>query len=172
MLSKDCNYYSRVLLNHIKNNKLDSYEIMCLTNLYLNYSSYYDKVCEDGLYLDSLIEYENKIYTVNGKVLNDKDRIKLEINRIGKTLNTKNIDLNEVVLINDEIKIIKKLISIGFDKLDKNTILYIKKEITLIQSKLGLRCYFIGALFETMYDVCSNFDLSVKSEKRYLKNNI
>ena len=108
-----------------------------LYKIYLLVKHYSDN---DEVSLDKLNEIEDYIFTVNGKTLNQKERIELEFNEIlNKYEEVNPVKQKEVELY---IGIARSLLN--YDLNEKN-ILYIKKVIALIKSILGLNTGFLYA---------------------------
>ena len=119
-------------------------------NLYNTYKLLNDKFKDNT---ELMNEYEDKIYTVDGKKLNQMERIDLELNNIIKILNNTNIHLTDEELfylysLIKEIRIMK----------DENlsSIEFYKKELSKIQARLGMKNTFLKATYEVFKDLQRN----------------
>ena len=98
---------------------------------------------------------ENKIYTVGNRTLTDKERILFELNKIEKKLKDDTIKTDNKEYWLSQIQSLKNFIyptNSKIEEIDISIINYLKKEITKIQSALGLKNTFFNALNELFED--------------------
>lgn len=128
---------------------------------YINLYKYYDLInnkynIKSDIDMDNNYNYygdleklEDKVYTINRKLLSDDERIILEIKSIASYLE-KNIDKLPSDLVSyvfEELKELNELIHDGELK-NSNMIDYFKKQISLLQASLGLKIKFYNAALE------------------------
>lgn len=112
-----------------------------LENLWFKLDTSYNKN-SDGLN-NYLNELENRIYTVGGKVLTDKDRIKLELLRISKI---ENLDAS----YKETLEEIKKIMTLNnWD--NPITINYIKELLLSLQIDLKSNITFLSVV-DSLYN--------------------
>ena len=138
-------------LNSIKHYDSQKSKLRYVQKLYSNYILIQKILRGSGgdIQLNDLLgKYEDKIYTIDGNLLNDKERIKYEL---------KNIDNIGIKQGNKYAKEIKDLIQ-KFDNIkdDEDLIFYIKKQISMIQAKLGIRITFYYAAYVAFLDIYKN----------------
>lgn len=150
------NIDKRFLMELIKHNKKE-YEY--LFNLYKVYELS-RKITNGHLKRnrDLLDEIEDKIYTINGKVLSDQDRIALEVKRVYKSFeNIKNQRVKTQFI--DELKSIVGNLNFNFDDKDYSDDSIVdqeqlysvaKRRLSILQAKLNLPISF-------MYDASMAF---------------
>lgn len=113
----------------------------------------------------SVEKLEDAIYTVDNKVLSDKDRIVLELSNITDQLNNINDGnlRNEVDL---KLNTLKNELE-ELDLSDKTVLLYFKKNISLLQAKLGIENTFLLAAFEAFLELYRNLSIKQLQNKNY-----
>jgi hypothetical protein len=100
-------------------------------------------------------KYEDKIYTINGKKMNQVQRIRLELYNINKNIGL-NDNLSDNLLL--EIEMLNKSVK-NLDKYNKVEIHSLKKQISDIQAKLNIKMKFLKAswdLSNDLYDTALN----------------
>lgn len=118
--------------------------------------------------IKKLDKLEEKVYTVDGKVLTEKTRVTLEIYNINKFLekNKENIPQRTLdKIINEAESIRNSTDKIDFD--DPETVMHVKRKITMMQAHLGMRIKFYNAALETISDIINN----TKTLTKYDNNN-
>ncbi len=110
--------------------------------------------------LVKLNDIEDYIFTVNGKVLSQKERIELEFNEILDKYDEVNpVKQKEVEFY---IEVIRSSLS---DGLNEKNILYVKKIIALVKCMLGLNTGFLYAGYLVFKEKIRNLNMN-----KYLKN--
>lgn len=144
-----------MFLNFLKNNKekISFKDLVCLVRLYSNYNLVNE--ITNGNYEQEIIKkYEDYIYTINDLVLSDKARIILELKNIRKKLsNNKDIIPEWQEQIENDLFHIENLLN--YDKYTN----YIKEQLSIIQTLLGLKITFFNSayeLFNGIYDRINN----------------
>lgn len=127
----------------------DEESFRAIVNLY---RKYYSLVEPKKDLKDLLVQYENQIYEIDGKVMSEKDRIKLEINKISKKIE----EMEEGIKKNDLTNEINtyKAISEYNDDVFSGYIDYIKDNLVYMQAGLGLKITFYTSaidIFEKIY---------------------
>lgn len=133
-------------------------------NLYKNYILFYSNYGLPKQTIDSLDpidmgtkkkirKLEDKVYTINGIVLTEKERIVLELKNISRFVEkngssiseeTKSIVLTEMQVLNSTIA------EKGY--LDNDMINYLKKSISILHAYLGMKIKFFNAALEAFDD--------------------
>lgn len=152
----------KVMLNFIKNNDLNMNDLLCYSNMYQNYNFILNLLEKNNDDFKVLLDYENKIYTINGKKMVEEQKIEYEFSRIEKNLlDLKNsLSTKEYGLVSSDMLVLKKIYDEYIKNKDKSTLHYIKKSISLLQARLGLKNYFLIATYdvflEKYMDICIN----------------
>lgn len=105
---------------------------------------------------DDIDKLEDKIYTVNGKVLSDEDRVKLEFSRMMKKVKDTNLIKQKEVSIYVDI-----LVSLVDQDLTDELILYLKKIISLIQVMLDVPNSFLYASVLVFKEEYRNYEMNI-----------
>ena len=158
----------------------------------LEEASYLDKLYElfilidkyaDGHFeekKDELRQLEDNIYTINGKVLTDQERLLREIKKI-KIVNENNKDLASKKIITEKIQNLLELMNEVFDsEINENYILDIykekydnvrndaifntKKRISIIESELDIPINFLEASYYAFLDIYKKYRKMYKKE--------
>ena len=151
-----------IMLNFIKNNNLNVNDLLCYSNLYQNYNFILNLLNKHNNDFKVLLDYENKIYTINGKKMHEEQKIEYEFSRIEKNIldSKDNLSTEEYELVSGDMLVLKKIYDEYIKNKDKTTLHYIKKSISLLQARLGLKNYFLMAAYdvflEKYMDVCIN----------------
>ena len=108
---------------------------------------------------DLLDEVEDKIYTVNGKVLSQQERIALEIKRVYKVCNGINDEKTKNIFIN-QLKDIVGIIDFNFDdskfksEFNQDELYYIAKQtLSVAQAKLDMPISFLYSASTVFMDI-------------------
>ena len=158
------------ILNNLLNESNDTNYIKNLYNVYL----ITEKVDNE----EDLKKLEDEIYTVDGKVFNDQERLAFELKRIIRK-NSANEDLKSKEIINKKIQNIMELMDEVFDKnIDKNYILYdikekydniiketifsIKRKICILDAELNIPINFLFAAHESFTSIYKKYSKSFK----------
>lgn len=150
-MRKDDSFDNKLIfkeLNFINDNEYLKrlYKIYSLVNSFIN---------DDQDYLGKLNDIEDYIFTVNGEVLSQKERIELEFNEILDKYNEVNpVKQKEVEFY---IEIIHSLLN--YDLNEKN-ILYVKKIIALVKCMLGLNTGFLYAGYLVFKEKIRNLNMN------------
>ena len=158
-----------IIIKIIKESSED--EKILYKNLYDNYNLIYknydinnlpENINYDSKIIDSkakleLEKLEDRVYTVNGRVLSQKERIAIELKNILRFINDNesNIDKKLCLALMKELKLLMSL-KTKIDLEDPTVIKYMKKHISIIQSYLGLKIKFFNAAIEALYDQIIN----------------
>ena len=144
------NFNSDVFLNKIQ--FLDKKDKTYMLKLYKKYEFNNNKFKDEK----QMIEYENKIYTIDGNTLSDKLRIQLELYKIIQSLCKDGIGEDERKDISSKLDEISSTLDSIVPNNDNSIIINkIKKDVTYMQLKLGLSTKFFKAtsdLFEDNYN--------------------
>lgn len=105
---------------------------------------------------ENIDKLEDKIYTVNGKVLSDEDRVKLEFSRIMKKVKETNLIKQKEVSF--YIELLDSLFKVN---LSDDVILYIKKIISLLQVMLDMPNSFLYASVLVFKEEYRNYEMSI-----------
>lgn len=137
---------------------MNLYEIYML--LAQNYNQDYNlkepqKNSIDSISLDSidnkikLSELENKIYTVNGKVLTQRERIIVELKNIHRFINknSNRIPSTTQAIVSSKLKELNSIIEKN-ELTDNEIIKYFKKSISILQAYLGIKIKFFNEAVE------------------------
>ena len=116
---------------------------------------------------------ENEIYTINGDVLTEKEKIYLEYDNIIRFCqkNHRTISPNIRKKVDEEIERINNIIE-EKNSLDSMSIEYLKKHISIIQAYLGISIKFFSSAIIALYDQTINQVLENKLELDYPENNL
>jgi len=159
-----------LVLNYLESNKenMSLEEISSLAGLFKTYQMIHEAV--EGNYeknKNEVLRYEDYIYNLDGKVLSNKDRIALELRRIKNKIDG-NIELSEIQKETLK-KELDELIEISSNEKYNE---YVKKEISILQSKLGLENTFLSSAYEAflekytiIYEEFKEEDISNKAHK-------
>ena len=96
-----------------------------------------------------LSELEDKIYTINGQVLTQRERIILELKNIYKFIqkNDNKIPTTNKQIVYNELKSLNIMLRKNIS-LDNDMIKYFKKKISLLQAYLGMNIKFYNEALE------------------------
>ena len=160
-----------IMLNFIKNNNLNVNDLLCYSNLYQNYNFILNLLNKHNNDFKVLLDYENKIYTINGKKMFEEQKIEYEFSRIEKKiLNSKdNLSTEEYELVLRDMSVLKKIYDEYIKNKDKTTLHYIKKSISSLQARLGLKNYFLMAAYDVFLE--KYMDLCINNKKYSLEKN-
>lgn len=168
---ENINVEKNFLLDFVKKNKLDFNELSGLVNLYKSYL-FVSELKENSVNQEkTLLDYENEIYRVNGKTMTEVQKIEFEFQRLDKKFEIfrKNMSPAEIEIITGEILNLKKIFSEYSNNFDSVTLHYIKKNISVIQAKLGLRNYFLSDAYDAFLEKYMNIYVG---KTRVLKDNL
>lgn len=156
----------KILFDYVKNSEVEVTDLVGLTNLYKNYIYVNSLLNKDDSENKSLVDYENQIYTVRGSRLTEIQRVELEFNRIDKKLESFKNHLSSVEFesIKEEILVLKKIFLEYCNENDNEMLIYIKKGISILQAKLGLKIYFLSA----SYDAFIEKYLDISANKKHI----
>lgn len=150
-----------ILKEYINNNKDSNNDVGYIYRLYKNYaliSKYINKYPTNAE--SDLQKLENDVYTINNKVLSEPDKLKIEFNRI--------FNNQEKLSIEDDQKLLEL-----YDLYEKDSYLdndlrlqYLKKQISILQAKLGLENNFFLATYIAFIELYNNIYISSVQEKR------
>lgn len=157
--------YSDETLNEVADliNSMERNDQKISINLYRNYSlinKKYDlgltvgktSYCINQGAMRKLNKLEDRIYTINGKVLTQQERIILELKNILKFLSrNKNIPneiRNSIYREIDELYSIIKSTGLSSSEIIK----YIKKRISIMQATLGIKIKFFNAALDVFIE--------------------
>lgn len=133
-------------------------------NLYKNYNlihkNYqFNSIKDEKEIQEKLNALEDKVYTVNGKVLSPKERVVLELKNIARCLNENN-QLPEELLerVFHELEELNRILKrVGLT--DPKMIEYFKKRISILQASMGMNVKFFGLsleIFEEQIEMLSS----------------
>ena len=105
-----------------------------------------------------LKELEDSIYTYDGIVLSDKVRIKIEIENILSMIS--NIQNDNSNTYSDVIKLVNTINE--FDLNNSDDVKEAKKQISIVQAKLGLKTNFYLATYEAFKDTYDKLEYDNK----------
>ena len=114
---------------------------------------------------DVIEKLEDSIYTVDNKVIEDKERISLELSNISDAL--KNVENDK---LRNEISFELNKLKNEFEELDlsdKSVLLYFKKNISILQSSLGIKNTFLLAACEAFLELYRNINVKGLSNSGY-----
>ena len=162
----------KVLLDCIKNSDLGVNDLICYSNLYQNYNFVLNLLEKNNDDFKILLDYENKIYTINGKAMTEEQKIDYEFSRIDKKkLNVQEkLGSSEYEIIYKEILVLKKIYDEYLKSKDKATLQYIKKSISLLQARIGLKNYFLIAAYDVFLE--KYMDVYINNKKYTLDRNM
>ena len=134
-----------------------------VSHLYRMYKIYYitdeiiNRYGNEGVKI--ITQEENNIYRIDNKCLNDKERVEYEINKIKLILEKQDV-VNK--------KIYKEFCDLETyyqetNKVEMLDLFYLKKQISILQSKLGLKNTFFLATHDVFFEIYRNI---------YLRNDI
>lgn len=148
------------LQNYRKHDKSSSlFELNALSNLYRNYCNIQDFLDVNEIKNKNiLLNYEDDIYTIDGKMLNQVQRVEFELNRI-------EIEFNG--LYSDILEMLKKMLLEYIENEDKELLNYIKKEISYLQAGCDLDNNFLLASYEVFFEKYRN--IYINSQDEYVK---
>lgn len=157
------NFDKDIFLNYINNNKLRTEDVAYLMKLYRIYILVSELKKEHSDKNENFLsQYEDKIYTVDGKIIPEIKRIELEISKINKKLLDKKTDISNVDKLKKEINEIKNLLK-DLSLVDKFLLEYIKKKISVMQAMLGLNNTFLEATYMAFLEEYRNINISINS---------
>lgn len=162
----------KVLLNCIKNSDLNVSDLACYSNLYQNYNFILTLLEKNNDNFKVLVDYENKIYTINGKVMTEEQKIDYEFNRIDKKMYEikENLVSSEYEIIYKDILVLKRIYDEYLKNKDRTTLHYIKKSISLLQARMGLKNYFLISAYDVFLE--KYMDVYLNEKKYTLDRNI
>lgn len=138
------------------NSNISENNLLYLRRLYKTYLLVSNYVKGDiTLNKENIDKLEDRIYTANGKVLSENDRIKLEFSRIIKKVKETNLIKQKEVS-----SYIDLLTSLFNDNLSDDVILYIKKIISLLQVMLDMPNSFLYATCLTFKEEYRNYEMN------------
>lgn len=157
-----------IFLNYMKNSISENKDVSYMYRLYRTYSAI-DTIIDSDVKKneDKLKKYEDSVYTVNGEIIDDNKRINLALDSLFSTINkdTKNEEyLKEFLNLKNSIN--------NLDLKEIENIMYAKKQISILQSKLNLKNTFFLATHEAFLDLYRNIyiktvnDDNIKSNRR------
>lgn len=139
------------------NSNISENNLLYLRRLYKTYLLVFNYVKGDiTLNKENIDKLEDRIYTVNGKVLSDEDRIKLEFSRIMKKV--KDINLIKQKEVSSYIELLNSLLK---DNLSDDVVIYIKKIISLLQVMLDMPNSFLYASLLVFKEEYRNYEMSI-----------
>lgn len=153
-------------LEYIKNEKKLNSSVVDLYRLYKTYNSvkYVLEKNKEGKQIINRLE--DDIYTIDSVILDDKERIKIELSNISDILD----DLEDEEL--------RKKVYFEFNKLktefeeldlsDSSILFYIKKKISLLQAIIGIRNTFLLASYDAFLEIYRN--INVKNDNYKLED--
>lgn len=147
------NFEKNILTDYIRENEGNKLEINAAYNLYKKYNLI-NKITENRAHeiVNFLDKLEDKIYTINGRKLPNITRLHLELSLIKNKCETVKY-LDESILI--QMQLIENLINdLGTNNYEKT--FEIKKQICILQAKLGIEPSFIYASYCAFEDVYKN----------------
>ena len=153
----------KIFLQQIKDGAFSKNSLSELYRLYKIYNLINIVLEKNGR--ASVEKLEDAIYTVDNKVLSDKDRIVLELSNLSDQL----ININDNRLRQD-IDLKLNTLNNELDELDlsdKAVLLYFKKNISLLQAKLGMENTFLLAAFESFLELYRNLSIKQLQNKNY-----
>ena len=160
----------KILLDYFAHNEVTPGEANCITNLNKSYNCIKMLAQENFEKNENkLLQLENKIYTINGKTMTEKEKIIFETNRIYKVLEKKelNISLEDRENILFDLETINNLLEKYNNILDDLTIKYLKKKISILQATVGIENNFFKATHEAFLEKYRNIYISyIKRLKR------
>ena len=148
-----------IFLTYMKNSIDKNVDVSYLYRLHRTYSVIDSDIIKNEY---KLKKYEDLVYTVDGEIIDDKKRIYLALDTI-----LSNINKNEATqdFINDYLDLNKKISELDLDK--KENIMYIKKQISILQSKLNMKNTFFLAAHEAFLDLYRNIYIkTINDENR------
>lgn len=138
------NIDKELIKEYIEKSSVTDLNLKIFLGLYSNYFKLQNSLKNNNI--DQLNDYENQIYTFDNKSLNNRERIKIELDRITEKIkNEKNKDV--LRYIKPDFEEIEQLLSLN-DEMLNEFISYIKKKIVKIQICLGLTITFYQSAYE------------------------
>lgn len=113
-----------------------------------------------------LDKYEDDIYLINGSVLDQKERLLVELDRIIRKL--KDNDISNVDELYKNVQKLKRILSIK-GLTDAKILLSLKKEVSLIQAKLDLPNTFLYATYLVFMEIYNNAYINSLTKSGYTK---
>lgn len=145
----DIAFDKNILIEYIKENKDDKFNIYCVNVLYKNYNLINRLTNNDPISkLKMLNELEDYIYTINGKKIDDIKRILLELSIIKKSL--KNKEINKDIIF--QIDLLKNSVN-ELNYYTPEKVFDVKKQVSILQAKLGIKPSFLFASYCAFEDI-------------------
>lgn len=155
-------------LEYLKEEKKSNNNLKYLYNLYKTYDLTESIIKKQGNEGKQFIQkQEDEIYNIKNKPLTEKQKIEYELVNIGKKIKLNDINnTNEINALYDEY--LDLLIYTKDNNLnDSMNIEYIKKQISILQAKLGLKNTFFLSAHDSFLELYRNVYLSM--EDRYIE---
>ncbi len=158
------NFKEKNFFTYLSSKNISANEITYLKKLYKEYKLFDSYTCHN-INKQQLDFLEDKIYTIKGKLLNDFERIKTEILKIHKVFIT-----SDNLAKQASSKYIKEILSL-LNKEDvinqPETLFYIKKLITIIQTILDMNITFYYASYCVFMERYRNLELNYDNKLEY-----
>ena len=160
----------QLFFDYLKNNNISKDELIYLIRLYKVYSLVEKITNKKGEQI--LQYYERKIYTIDGKTMSDVKKVQLELYNIEKSLKIKSNDIDKFDLdfINYMLADLKNILLLE-KNIDKELIEYMKKQISIIQAKIGLSNTFFSATRDAFLEEYRNININFYFNKYNNKYN-
>lgn len=162
------NFDKEHFLEYIKNEKKLNSSVVDLYRLYKTYNvvKYVLEKNKEGKQIISKLE--DSIYTVDNVILEDKERIKIELSNISDILD----GLDDEELKQKTYSDFNKL-KAEFEELDlsdSSILFYIKKKISILQAIIGVKNTFLLASYDAFLEIYRN--INIKNENYKLISNL
>ena len=149
------NFDKELFFKYLKQAKAEGKDLSYIYRLYKNFDLINSITNGDiKSNLSKLRKFEDSIYTINGKVLNDSKRIKIELENIYSKVN----EISNKELFLEVVNLEDKLGSMNLN--DDVAQIYAKKQISILQAKLGLKNTFFLSAYEAFLEQYRNIYIS------------
>lgn len=158
------NFDENIFLDYMKNSIEENMDVSHLYRLYKTYSAI-DIIIDSDIIKNEnkLKKYEDSIYTIDGEVIDDRKRINLALDSIFSNINKDEI---KEKTLNEYFNLKRILNDLDLNK--KENVMYMKKQISIMQAKLNIRNTFLIAAYEAFLEEYRNIYIKTinKENKR------
>lgn len=151
--------------NYLKEEKKLNNNLTYLYNLYKTYAltqGIIEKMGNDGR--SFIKKQEDKIYDIDNKILTEQERINYELVNIGKKIKLNSA--NDIKVMNDVYEDYLDLLAYSKNSNfnDSLNIEYLKKQISILQAKFGLKNTFFLSAHDSFLELYRNLSLSIQDK--------